>query len=131
MSARENAEVVRRGYAAFNEADLATLAELIDAKASWHTPGRSPIAGQYQGRDAVFGQFGRYGGETSGTFEAALEQLFTSDDGRVIGLHRNRAQRNGKQLDTNCCIVFEVENGRIRSGREHFFDLGNWDDFWS
>lgn len=131
MSAHESAEVVRRGYVAFNEADLATLTELFDENASWHTPGHSPIAGLYQGRDAVFGQFGRYGGETGGTFEAELEQVFTSEDGRVIGLHRNRAERGGKQLDTDCCIVFEVENGRIRSGREHFFDLDSWDDFWS
>jgi len=127
----DNAEVVRRGYAAFNAADLATLTELIDENASWHTPGRSPIAGDYVGRDAVFGQFGRYGGDTGGTFTAELEQVFTSPDGRVIGLHHNSAERNGKQLDTDCCIVFEVENGRVLSGREYFFDLGNWDDFWS
>ena len=31
---------------------------------TWHTPGRSPIAGDHRGRDAVFTQFGRYGGET-------------------------------------------------------------------
>jgi ketosteroid isomerase-like protein len=57
--------------------------------------------------------------------------VFTSADGRVIGLHHNSAQRNGKQLDTDCCIVFEVENGRMTSCREHFYDLNNWDEFWS
>ncbi len=88
-----NAEVVRRGYAAFNTADMDTLTELIDENASWHTPGRSPIAGDYRGRDAVFGQFGRYGGETGGTFKAELEQVFTCEDGRVIGLHHNSAER--------------------------------------
>jgi hypothetical protein len=30
-----------------------------------------------------------------------------------------------------CCITFEVRDGRIVSGKEHFFDLHNWDDFWS
>jgi ketosteroid isomerase-like protein len=127
----ENAEVVRRGYAAFNAADIATLAELMDENVSWHTPGRSPIAGDYLGRDAVFGQFGRYGGDTGGTFKADLEQVFTSADGRVIGLHHNSGERGDKRLDSDCCIVFEVEDGRIVSGREHFFDLNNWDDFWS
>jgi uncharacterized protein len=58
-------------------------------------------------------------------------QVFTSDDGRVIGLHHNSATRNGKQLDTGCCIVFEVKDGRVISGQEHFFDLNNWDEFWS
>jgi ketosteroid isomerase-like protein len=127
----DNAEVVRRAYAAFNTGDIETLMELLDEDVSWHTPGRSPIAGDYLGRDAVFGQFGRYGGDTGGTFRAELQQLFTADDGRVIGLHHNSATRNGKQLDTACCIVFEVENGRVVSGREHFFDLNNWDEFWS
>jgi hypothetical protein len=127
----DNAEAVRRGYAAFNAADIAPLTELMDENVSWHTPGRSPIAGDYVGRDAVFGQFGRYGGETGGTFTADLEQVFTSPDGRVVALHHNRAERNGKRLDTGCCILFEVEDGRIVSGREHFFDLNNWDDFWA
>lgn len=113
---------------AFNAADIATL---TDENASWHTPVRSPIAGDYVGRDAVFGQFGRYGGDTAGTFKAELKQLFTSPDGRVIGLHHNSALRNSKRLDTDCWIVFEVENGRMVSGREHFFDLNKWDDFWS
>jgi hypothetical protein len=126
-----NAEVVRRGYAAFNAADIATLTELMDDNVTWHTPGRSPIAGDYQGRDAVFGQFGRYSDDSGGTFKAELEQLFTADDGRVIGLHHNSAERNGKRLDTDCCIVFEVADGRVISGREHFFDLGNWDEFWA
>ena len=58
MSVQGNAELVRRGYEAFNTADIATLTEIVDENASWHTPGRSPIAGEYQGRDAVFGQFG-------------------------------------------------------------------------
>jgi ketosteroid isomerase-like protein len=127
----DNGEAVRRGYAAFNAADVATLTELMDENVSWHTPGRSPIAGDYLGRDAVFGQFGRYGGDTSGTFKAELKQVFSADDGRVIGLHHNSAERNGKRLDTDCCVVFEVENGRIISGREHFSDLHNWDEFWS
>lgn len=131
MGAVDNAEIVRRGYAAFNAADIETLNALMDENISWYTPGRSPIAGRYRGRDAVFGQFGRYGGDTGGTFEANLKEVFTSGDGRVVGLHHNSGERNGKRLDTDCCIVFEVEGGRIISGREHFFDLANWDDFWS
>lgn len=126
-----NAALVRRGYEAFNTADMETLTEILDENVSWHTPGHSPIAGDHQGRDAVFAQFGRYGGDTGGTFKAELKQVFTSADGRVIGLHHNSAERNGKQLDTDCCLVVEIENGRMTSGREYFFDLDNWDEFWS
>jgi ketosteroid isomerase-like protein len=59
------------------------------------------------------------------------ELAFTSEDGKVIGLHHNSGERNGRKLDTGCCIVFEIANGRMISGREHFFSLDNWDEFWS
>jgi ketosteroid isomerase-like protein len=62
---------------------------------------------------------------------AQLATIFEASDGRVVGLHRNTGERNGKQLDTDCRIVFEVEDGKIESGTEHFFDLHNWDQFWS
>ena len=130
-NAEFNADVVRRGYRAFNAADIKALTELFDEKSSWHTPGRSPAAGDRRGRDAVFSQFGRYGGETGGTFRAALQDVFASDDGRVVAIHHNSAQRSGKRLDVGCCIVFQVKDGRIVSGREHFYDLHNWDDFWA
>ena len=128
--AEQNAETVRRGYAAFNSGDMKTLTGLFDESASWHTPGRSPIAGDHKGREAIFAQFGRYGGETGGSFKATLLQVLESDDGRVVGIHRNTAERAGKRLDVGCCIVFEFKDGRVIDGREHYYDLYAWDEFW-
>ena len=127
----ENAAIVARAYAAFNKADIDTLNKLFADNASWFTPGRSLRAGEHKGKEAVFGQFGHYGGDTGGTFRANLLNVLESEDGRVVGVHHNSAQRNGKQLDVLCCIVFELENGRIVIGREHFYDLYAWDAFWS
>ncbi len=84
-----HAEIVRRGYQAFNEADLETLTNIFAERATWTTPGRSSATGVARGRDAVFAQFGRYGGETEGTFRAALSAVFDAEDGRVVGLHHN------------------------------------------
>jgi uncharacterized protein len=131
MGFGENAEIVRRGYEAFNAGDMETLTQLFDENASWHTPGRSPIAGDHVGRDACFEQFGHYGGDTGGTFQAELERVCEDDEGRVVGIHRNRAQKDGKQLDVDACLVFELEDGRVLDGREFFYDLDAWDRFWS
>ncbi len=126
-----NTEIVRRGYQAFNEADIETINRLWADDVTWTTPGESTVAGTARGKDAVLAQYGRYGGETNGTFKADLKAVFEGDDGRVIGLHHNSATRAGRQLDTDCCIVFEIKNGKIASGTEHFLDLYNWDKFWS
>lgn len=126
-----NAEIVRKGYEAFNHADINTLSQLFDANVSWHTPGKSHLAGTVKGLDATMGQFGRYGAETHGTFKANLEQLFTTEKGDVISVHRNSGERNGKKLDTLCCIIFTMKDNKVIDGREIFYDLYAWDAFWS
>jgi len=127
----KNAEVVRRAYHAFNTADMNMLTELFDENATWHTPGKGTLAGDNVGRDAIFTQFGNYLNQTGGTFKAELQTVFADENGRVVGLHHNFGLRNGKRLDVDCCIVFDVKDGRIVSGSEHFYDLRNWDTFWS
>ncbi len=129
--AEENGIKVRRGYAAFNTADMATLSELFHPDAIWHTPGKSPVAGSFKGRDAVFAHFGHYGAETAGSFKAMLQDVVANENGTAVGIHRNTGTRNGKTLDVACCIVFEFKDGQAISGREYFFDLHAWDAFWS
>ena len=55
----------------------------------------------------------------------------TNEDGTVIGIHQNTAQKDGKTLDVSCCIVFEIRDGQLVDGREYFFDLHAWDEFWA
>jgi len=130
MGAHENAEVIRRGYVAFNSGDVETLAEIFDESASWHTPGRGSLAGDHEGREATFAYFGQLGEQTGGTFKAEMSSVMADDD-RVVGIHHNSGERNGKRLDVECCLVFEMKDGRIVDGREHFDDLYAWDEFWS
>jgi len=129
--AGRNAAIVESVYEALNTGDVDALHALFHAHASWHTPGLSPIAGNRRGREAICTQFRRYGGETGGTFKANLLNVLESEDGRVVSVHHTSAERPGRRLDVLCCIVFELENGRIVIGREHFYDLYAWDRFWS
>jgi ketosteroid isomerase-like protein len=130
-SRNQNSELVRRGYAAFNTGDMDTLALIIDESCTWHTPGKSPMAGDHKGHEAIFGQFGRMGGETHGTFKAKLLHVTESEDGFVVGVHQNTGERNGKRLDVLCCIVFDIRNGKLMDARDHFYDLYAWDNFWA
>lgn len=131
MTPEENVAIMQRAYDAFNAADLDTLTEVFDESIAWHLPGRSSMAKDYQGRDATLTYFGQLGQETGGTFQAELEQLFAGPDGRVIGLQRSTGERDGKRLDVENCIVFELKDGKVVDGREHFEDLNAWDEFWS
>ena len=131
MGPAENVATMRRAYEAFNTGDIETLTELFDETAVWHLPGRSSMATDYQGRDATLAYFGRIGQETGGTFRAELQDLTADEDDRVVGIQRSTGERNGKRLDVGDCIVFQLKDGRITDGREHFEDLYAWDEFWS
>jgi ketosteroid isomerase-like protein len=131
MEPAENVAIMRRAYEAFNTGDVETLTELFDESAVWHLPGRSSMATDYHGRDATLAYFGRIGQESGGTFRAELQDLTADDDDRVVGIQRSTGDRNGKHLDVGDCIVFQLKDGRITDGREHFEDLYAWDEFWS
>ena len=127
-----NAALVRRGYVAFNTADMETLEELFHEDACWHTPGRGPLAGSHQGRDAVFAHFGQYGGLTAGTFRANLQEVLTNEDGTVVGIHRNTAERDGKTLDVVLteAIKFNAE-GKVTEAWALSNDQRGYEQFYS
>jgi uncharacterized protein len=130
VGAEENVRILRGGYEAFNSGDIDALAEIFDEGVKWHTPGHSSLANDYQGREATFEYFGRLGQETQGTFRAELRHLVAGDD-LVVGIQHNSAERSGKRLDVDLCIVFQLKGGRISEAWEHFHDLYAWDEFWS
>jgi uncharacterized protein len=131
MGSDENVAVMRRAYDAFNTGDIDTLTELFDESVVWHLPGHSSMADDYHGRDATLAYFGQIAQETGGTFRAELRHLAADGDDRVVGIQRSTGDREGKHLDVADCIVFELKDGRVTDGREHFENLYAWDDFWS
>jgi uncharacterized protein len=89
------------------------------------------MADDYKGRDATLAYFGQLAQRTGRTFRAELERLAADGESRVVGIQRSTAERDGKHLDVGDCIVFQLRDGRITDGREHFEDLYAWDEFWS
>ena len=130
MEQQQNVAIMRRAYEAFNTGDMNTLGELM-GETAWHLPGRSSMAGDYQGSGATLAYFGRLAQETRGTFRAELQHMAADGDNRVVGIQRSTAERKGKHLDVSNCIVFELKDGKVTDGREHFEDLYAWDEFWS
>jgi ketosteroid isomerase-like protein len=92
--AHPNEELVRRSYDAFARGDMDTLRELFDPEIVWHFPGRSLLAGDHRGTDAVLGFFGRTMELTAGTFRAELHDV-VADDWHAVGMHLATGEREG------------------------------------
>src|SRR5947199_9982160 len=112
MDSDQNVATMRRAYAAFNAGDIDTLNELMD-ETVWHLPGRSPMAGDYQGRGATLEYFGQLAQKTGGTFRAELQHIAADGEDRVVGIQRSTADRDGRHLDVSNCIVFQLKDGKV------------------
>ena len=130
MGATENAEVVRRGYEAFNAGDLAVLSELFAEDAVWHAAGSGVLSGTKQGRDAILAYFGELGARSQGSFKAEVQDVIGGES-HTVGIQRSRANNNGKTMDLATVIVFVVRDGKVIEGREFFEDTAQVDEFWS
>jgi uncharacterized protein len=112
--------LVRRGYEAFNTADVATLLQVFADTTIWHEPGHSPISGDYQGLDQVLGFFGTLAEGSGGTFRASLHDVVANDD-HVVGLHSSDAERDGRATRRPTVLVFHVRD----------YDQHEFDQFWA
>ena len=110
MAEHENAVRLRAGYAAFSSGDMDAMNEFIPENAVWHVTGHSQLSGDYKGRDAVYGYFGKLMEITGGTFKATL--LFVlADDDHSMAVQRSEATFNGKPVSTTDVLIDRAENG--------------------
>ena len=126
-----NEDIVRQGYAAFAAGDMETLRSLFAPDAVHVATGESPIAGEYQGVDAILGYYGTLFELSDGTFAAELQSVRSEGDDTVVATHRDKGQRGDKTLDQDEDLTFTVANGKITRLVEKHSDQAAYDDFWS
>jgi ketosteroid isomerase-like protein len=122
-------ELVRRGYAAFNAGDIATLATLFSKDVVQHVPGQSQLAGAYKGIEAVLGYYGKLGELTGGTFRADLVDAHADGAGHVMALHQITATRGGVTRVSRGSILFSFLGNKITDLLELHADLAGDDAF--
>ena len=74
----------------------------------WHVPGRGPLAGDYKGRDAIFGYFGKLMEVSGGTFKADLVHI-VGDDKFAIALQRSTWTVKGRSYNGTDVLVDRVD----------------------
>ncbi len=131
MAEHPDVTLVRRGYEAFSKGDLDTLREVIAADAVHSVPGNSPVSGDHKGIDAILAMYGQLFERSGGTINVELERVMTDGHGTVVGVHRSRAERNGKSIDQRESIVFTVRDGQAVELHEVMEDLEGSDAFWA
>jgi uncharacterized protein len=112
MAEHPNVARMKDGYAAFATGDFAVLNDLFADDLVWHVGGRSQIAGDYHGRDAVFGMFGKLMEITQGTFHQETHAVF-ADDEHAVALVIATAGRDGQSITGYDVHVCHMRDGKV------------------
>ncbi|MFC8372646.1 MULTISPECIES: nuclear transport factor 2 family protein [unclassified Streptomyces] len=131
MAEHPNAQLVRKGYEAFIGGDMEALRGMLAADATHHVPGTGVLAGDFKGRDEILDMYRRLGTETDGTFTVELRQILVDGRGHAVSLHHLTADRKGRHLDVDGCIVFRIVGDRMTDLDECVADIDAMNDFWA
>jgi uncharacterized protein len=108
-----NVERGRRAYEAFAKGDLQAVGDFMAADIVWHVGGTNVLSGDYRGKEAVFGFFGRLMQETGGTFKAEVHAIL-ADDEHGVALVTQTAERNGKHIEYRAANISHTDSeGRV------------------
>ena len=121
--------LTRRAYQDFESGDLDLLGVVMAQDVVWHEPGRSFLAGDYKGPEAVLGFLGQLKERSGGTFKIEILDVL-SEPGRAVVFQRETATRNEKVLDVIAAVDFEIHNGKITEVTVYQADTYRFDEFW-
>jgi ketosteroid isomerase-like protein len=125
-----NEDLIRQGNDAFSRGDMDTLRALFHPDIVWHAPGRSQLAGDHQGVDAVLGYFGQTMELTDGSFRVEVHDV-VANDVHAVGLNSVHAERAGRTLEDNNTLVFHISDGKVTEVWQYWSDQYAADEVFS
>jgi uncharacterized protein len=125
-----NLEVLRTVYEALAGGDFGTLMGLLSDDIAAHVPGRSPVAGEYAGKEAVGGYVATLAELSGGTLRFEHHAVVATGE-HGVGLVKDLAERGDRVLSMNNVHVWHVTDGSPSEIWIYPGDLYAWDEFWS
>ena len=124
-----NVKLIERGFEAFAERDMETMAEILSPDVVWHTPGNNQLSGTYNGLEETFGLFAKVGELTGGQITNELHTVLADDD-HAVALVNAKASIGDKTLDAHNVFVYHIANGRVTEAWLSTDDQAAADAFW-
>ena len=124
------ADLVRRGYAAFQNGDMDTMRTILAGDVAWHSPGQGSQSGDFHGVDNVIGEFGRLFQDSGGTFRVEIDEILEGDQSVVVLAH-STASREGRTLDQPYAHIFHFRGDQVSEAWVVNYNQAVSDAFWS
>ena len=131
MNDSTGVDTVRVRYAALLSGDVSAAAGVIDDASVLHVPGRSGLAGDYQGEEAIVGVLGRVAEYTHDTLWLGSPSLVAEDDRVLVLQGRISATAASNRLDTDVIHALSLRGDKIREAWLFSLNQDDFDELWS
>jgi len=108
---------------------LAALHDLFAEDIVWHAAGRLPPAGDYRGREAVFGFLGTLRELAGGSLPHFDVHAVLADDEHGVALVIGTISRDGRSLTWSGAHVFHLRDGKVAEFWDANTDQYAYDEF--
>ena len=134
-AAEQNAKRVVDGFLELQRAMYAggpvePVADLLAADIVWHVPGRSPIAGEYRGREAVLDYFTTRRRLAGGAMKITKHAELAGTD-VLVQLADGSVTSNGEEIAWRTAGVYRVAGGRIAEAWLVPLEAAAFDEAWT
>jgi ketosteroid isomerase-like protein len=119
---QRNVDIARRGYAAFNDADIETVLGLLTDDVLWHGGPKGPTAGDYKGKDAVTELFMKFGQLTEGTYKAEIHDILADEEHTVVLGVATATRKGMKREDKFVDVIHPDAEGKVKEFWRFFED---------
>ena len=123
--------VVRAGFEAVANGDLAAFRDQFHTDATWNHRNDDRLGGVHHGSDAIVAFLAESMTLTGGTLRAMPLSILTDGDGRVAVVTGVSGTRpDGRAFDDRQILLFTIERGRVRSVDQFVGDPKAVAAFW-
>ena len=112
MADHPNVELLRKGYAAFGQGDLATVNDLFSDDIVSHIPGTNPLAGDYPGKEQTFGMLGKLLELTGGTFSQDVHGILANDEHGAVMVNASAQRPDGRSWSGRQIHIWHMAGGK-------------------
>jgi uncharacterized protein len=120
MKTEENRRLMQQIFAELATGNSAALIEAFADDVVWHITGTTKFSRSYNGKEALINELvGPLFSQLEGPFKMTAERFIADDDYVAVECRGNVTTKMGTPYNNRYCMIFRLEDGKIKELTEY------------
>lgn len=120
MKTEENRRLMQQIFAELATGNSAALVEAFADDVVWHITGTTKFSRSYNGKETLLNELvGPLFSQLEGPFKMTAERIIADDDYVAVECRGNATTKMGTPYNNRYCMIFRLEDGKIKELTEY------------